>query len=151
MFCMHSSFPIMEKARPKVESHTLITQTHVHGKKKNSREKKKIKSPILQYNKWEPPRSFAFSQGRESPLAQRVVYHQTPQRSPFNSHNLALETEVKEIRRALRGFMNKVHEKDCAARMMRDWRLVALVVDRLFFYIYLATIIVSLVTMFPKS
>ncbi len=143
---MHGDFPQPEKPGPKVESHTLIT--HIHGRKKSSKEKRKIKSPILQYNKWEPPS--ASVSGRESPLAQRAKSsQQTPETSP--QHTLDIENEVKEIKRALRAFMLKAQNKDAANKMMRDWRVVALVIDRLFFFIFVVTVFVSLITMFPKS
>ena len=87
------------------------------------------------------------SHGRsESPMASR---YETPDRSPL--HQVALEIEVKDVRRALRSFMTRLQEKDAAAKMLRDWRIVALVLDRLFFFMYLATIIVSLITMFPTT
>ncbi len=143
---MRGDFPIVEKPGPKVESHTLITQ--IHGRKRTTKEKRRIKSPILQYNKWEPPPASML--GRESPLAQRAIHsHQTPDTSPL--HTLAIENEVREIKRALKAFMLKAQSKDAMNKMMREWRIVALVVDRLFFYIYLVTVFVSLVMLFPKS
>lgn len=146
-----------DTSRPRVKTkhktHTIITETSLPnsvgggggGGGKKYKEKRKIKSPVLSYNKWEPPSMN--SHGRsESPMASR---YDTPDRSPL--HQVALETEVKDVRRALRAFMTRLQEKDAAAKMLRDWRIVALVLDRLFFFVYLATIIVSLVTMFPKT
>lgn len=148
---MHGDFVQTQERRPKQKhiKHTIITETSlpdsVSGGSKKFKEKRKIKSPVLSYNKWEPPSMN--SHGRsESPMASR---YETPDRSPL--HQVALETEVKDLRRALRGFMTRLQEKDAAAKMLRDWRIVALVLDRLFFFVYLATIIVSLVTMFPST
>ena len=86
------------------------------------------------------------NQRSDSPVQAR---YQTPDRSPL--HNVAMESEVKEIRRALRSFMARLQEKDAVAKVMMEWRIVALVLDRLFFCMYLAIIIVSLCTIFPKS
>ena len=154
VFFMHGDFPRdtrseFRRAKQKHQTHTIITETSlpnsVGGGSKKYKEKRKIKSPVLSYNKWEPPTMN--SHGRsESPMASR---YETPDRSPL--HQVALETEVKDVRRALRSFMTRLQEKDAAAKMLRDWRIVALVLDRLFFFMYLATIIVSLITMFPTT
>ena len=61
----------------------------------------------------------------------------------------ALETEVREIKNVLRSFMSRIHQKDAKDKVAREWRLVALALDRLFFVIYLVTIVVSLVAIFP--
>ena len=154
MFFMHGDFPrdsfagLKKVSKPKHHTHTIITESSpgtLSNRSQKRKEKRKIKSPVLSYNKWEPPTTN--SHGRsESPMATR---YQSPDRSPL--HQVALETEVKDIRRALRAFMNRVHEKDAAARKLREWRVVALVLDRFFFFVYLVTIIVSLFTMFPDT
>lgn len=148
LFFMHGDAPPEDKTGPKVESHTLITQTQ--GRKRKSKQKRKIKSPILQYNKWEPP-PILMGHGRESPVSQRAVNSQQSPETPCALlHSLSIEHEVKEINRALKAFMLKSLTKDATARTMREWRFVALVVDRLFFFIYVVTIFVSLFTMLPK-
>ena len=126
LFCMYGEFPKDMKA--KREEHHVI---HLDGsaRRKSSRDRRKIKSPILSYNKWEPPS--ANNHTRESPMQSRNT---TPDRSPL--HNVTMETEVKDIRRALRSFMNRINEKDSQARIIKEWRVVALVLDRLFFFIY---------------
>ena len=83
----------------------------------------------------------------ESPIMGHRV--KTPENSP--QHTAAIESEVREIRRALRSLMAKIQARDAHALIVRDWRIVALVLDRLFFFIYVVTIIVALITMFPKS
>lgn len=45
--------------------------------------------------------------------------------------------------------MWKVHQRDVKDKVAQEWRLVALALDRLFFLVYLVTIVVSLVAIFP--
>jgi hypothetical protein len=109
--------------------------------RKTAKDKKKIKSPILPYNKWEPP-PFAYT---DSPIAAR---HPTADRpSPVLAQ--MFEADVKEIKRIMRNFMNKLRDRDAAYRQALEWRVVALVLDRIFFFVYLVTIAVSLATIFP--
>ena len=108
--------------------------------RKNHREKKKIKSPILKYNKWEVPST----NHRDSPIASRS---HTPDRSPVQWRSI--ENDLREVKRTLRGFITKLYERDSQNRVNLEWRVVALVFDRMFFYIYLTTILVSLATIFP--
>ncbi len=89
---------------------------------------------------------------QESPLVQRALtLYEIPDTPPPPHHHLSIEYEVREIKKALKTFMLKAQNKDAANKMLREWRLVALVVDRLFFFIYVVTVFVSLGTMFPKS
>lgn len=60
-----------------------------------------------------------------------------------------IESEVREIKQMLRSFMTKVQQRDAKDRIAQEWRLVALTLDRLFFFVYLATILISLVAIFP--
>lgn len=148
VFFMHGDFPPMKTSEPKkqrTESHTLIT--HIQGRRKARWERRMIKSPVLQYNKWESPPPATTMILQESPIMGHRV--KTPENSPL--HTAAIESEVREIRRALRSLMAKIQARDAHALIVRDWRIVALVLDRLFFFIYVVTIIVALITMFPKS
>jgi len=63
----------------------------------------------------------------------------------------ALEADVRDIRRMLKNYVTRLETKDAAARVAKEWRIVARVLDRLFFFCYIGTIIVSLVTVFPIS
>lgn len=59
-----------------------------------------------------------------------------------------LEAEVREIKRHLKRMADKNAEKANKEYLAREWKLVALVLDRLFFFIYLVAIVVSAVTLF---
>ena len=157
MFFMTEEYPMDIRSyqratpqKPKTEEHTMVTRIAGTKGRKGSKEKRKIKSPILTYNKWEPPpppSEISTSRTRESPLS-------TPRLLPIERspvHQQGIESEVREIRRALRSFYGRLLEKDRAAKMCREWRVVARVLDRMFFFIYLVVIVVSLGTIFPKS
>jgi phosphatidylserine/phosphatidylglycerophosphate/cardiolipin synthase-like enzyme len=62
---------------------------------------------------------------------------------------LAVESEVKEIKRMLRSFMAKLSMRDMRDRNALEWRTVALALDRLFFIIYLVIIILALGAVLP--
>ena len=61
-----------------------------------------------------------------------------------------LESDVREVRRILQAYALRLSERDAHARVTKQWRLVARVLDRLFFFFYCATIMVSLATIFPR-
>ncbi|KAG5443677.1 Neuronal acetylcholine receptor subunit alpha-4 [Clonorchis sinensis] len=49
----------------------------------------------------------------------------------------SLEEEVQEIRKVVRTFLSRVSKKDTENVILREWRMVALVLDRIFFLSYL--------------
>lgn len=59
--------------------------------------------------------------------------------------------DIQTIKRSLRYYMRRRALKEQHARICREWRLLALVVDRIFFIIYLGAIILSLCVMLPTS
>jgi len=61
-----------------------------------------------------------------------------------------LESDVREVRRMLHAYSLRLSERDAHARITKQWRLVARVLDRLFFFFYCATIIISLYAIFPR-
>lgn len=61
-----------------------------------------------------------------------------------------LQRNVKEIGKIIRIFVEKISEREKNQLTMNEWKLFAKVVDRIFFVIYITTIVVSLVTIFPQ-
>ena len=53
---------------------------------------------------------------------------------------------MKEIKRVLKSFMLKLQARDAKERMAMEWRLVALAIDRMFFVLYVSTIVAFFVT-----
>ena len=139
VLCMYEGAE--EPPRPD-NRHSVSESSSPHRKHK---EKKKIKCPELKYNKFQPP-SFEFRDGAPS---NRTHASSSADKSPI--HNPVIETDVKEIKRILRTYINRLNEKDTQGRIAKEWRIVARVLDRLFFFMYACTIIVSLATIFPKS
>ena len=68
---------------------------------------------------------------------------------PAHKQLQAFTVDVRDLRRCMRSFMNRLLEKDATNRVNLEWRVVAIALDRMFFYIFLSVIIVSLITMFP--
>lgn len=66
-------------------------------------------------------------------------------------HQPSVENDVKDIRRYLRQLLGRIHQKEDRAKIALEWKIVALVLDRVFFFCYLIAIVVSLATIFPKT
>jgi len=63
----------------------------------------------------------------------------------------AIEADIREIRKMLKSYVTRLENKDAAARTTKEWRIVARVLDRIFFFCYIGTIVVSLFTIFPRD
>ena len=63
---------------------------------------------------------------------------------------MTVESDLKEIRDFLRTTRKRMEDKEAKAKTVNDWKQVALVLDRTFFFIYLTAIIISLAVMFPR-
>ena len=62
-----------------------------------------------------------------------------------------MEHDIKEIRDYLRDTRKKLETKEIKIKLASDWKQIALVLDRTFFFIYLFITIVTLIIMFPKE
>ena len=51
----------------------------------------------------------------------------------------------------LKSYVTRLENKDSSAKTTREWRIVARVLDRIFFFCYIGTIVVSLFTIFPRD
>ena len=106
-----------------------------HGSSKS--ERKKVKCPRMDYNKFQAP-VYDYRDG--TPTSQRTAqpnqnHGGTPDYSPM--HTAALENDVKEIKRILKTFIQRIHDKDQQGKVAKEWRIVARVLDRMFFFMYL--------------
>ena len=131
------------------------TLSHHHSASNNegSSKQKKRKSkaklpPEMKYNKFQmyDMASDGSTSFRNNSRAEAT----SPDKSPIHVHQ-SVESDVKEIRRYLRQLLNRIHQKEEKNKIALEWRIIALVMDRLFFFFYLAAIIISLVTIFPKT
>ena len=71
--------------------------------------------------------------------------------SPLPTALATLEAEVKEIRRYLRQITDKQTDREYKQYLAREWQIVALVLDRLFFFVYLLAIFASGFTIFETT
>ena len=147
ILCMEQRKSIAKK-KPRTRDHVTHHVKHVidgtvDGRK--SHHEKTIKSPVLPYNKWEPQPK---SQGGDSPIASHPPCYLQERLDQACPGSGIFEAEVKEIKRVLRNFMTKLQIRDAKERVAMEWRLVALAIDRLFFVIYVITIVVSTIVIF---
>lgn len=106
------------------------------------------------------PQHYQQQQQQQQPQQPQTYYQQQhqPQSAVETSNPVymvgcspALENDVKEIRKMLKAYITRLENKDASAKHAKEWRLVARVLDRIFFYAYIGTIIVSLCTIFPRE
>ena len=109
------------------------------------RERKRIRSPRMRNNKFDPDASDA----RHSPLP--IAPSQSVASAPDFWQRLSLEEDIRDLRRSFREFEVRALRKQIINRHNFEWKYVALVLDRLFFFIYISTIVVSLITIFPHD
>ncbi len=67
---------------------------------------------------------------------------------------LHVDNQLLEMRRTLDKMLDNTESKDSSAmetkHIVKEWKLVAQALDRVFFLVYIVCIIVSLVTLFPR-
>jgi hypothetical protein len=81
---------------------------------------------------------------------EQLLVQQIQQQITASIAFMTVETDLKEIRDFLRTTRKRMEDKEAKAKAINDWKQVALVLDRTFFFIYLTAIVVSLVAMFPR-
>ncbi|XP_046582914.1 LOW QUALITY PROTEIN: neuronal acetylcholine receptor subunit alpha-5-like [Haliotis rubra] len=69
----------------------------------------------------------------------------------FGHQFSALEAEVKDIRRLMKLMWDKSSHREEKERLAREWKVMALVLDRLFFFLYLIAIFASAFTIFETT
>ncbi|BHF69032.1 hypothetical protein SprV_0301207300 [Sparganum proliferum] len=67
------------------------------------------------------------------------------------STSTSLERDVRELKRYVRMFVNRQRENTKKNAIAMEWRTMALVLDRLFFFIYIATIGITVITSLPST
>lgn len=77
-------------------------------------------------------------------------FDQSPDMSPIQLYP-TMENDVREIRRFIKTLIYKQKSEESLEKIRGEWRAVALVMDRAFFYLYTLSIVVSLATMFPRG
>lgn len=155
ILCMNE---VIDEHRPESRNPSGI-ESSASPHRKHSKDKKKIKCPDMKYNKFQPPpqTGYDFRDGPNASccappsLNQRMNYTNTQPDKSSPLHNQAIESDVREIKRILRTYIQRLNEKDAQGRVAKEWRIVARVLDRLFFFMYISTIIVSLATIFPRG
>ena len=80
------------------------------------------------------------------------IYYSKQQAFLTEMANLnSLEHDIKEIRDYLRDTRKKLEIREYKTKLASDWKLIALVLDRTFFLIFLFVTIITLIIMFPRK
>jgi len=88
-------------------------------------------------------------QGLENEHHQQFIEHVQNQINASIAF-MTVETDLKEIRDFLRVTRKRMEDREAKAKTVNDWKQVALVLDRTFFFVYLTAIIISLAVMIPR-
>ncbi|CAD5118370.1 DgyrCDS7081 [Dimorphilus gyrociliatus] len=150
IMCMRGE--LVSEDAPKNQSKTPET---VHTVKIDKKTKRKVKCPEMKYNKFQ---MYELKEGCPSGLlsnhnstsAPSRGHYQEQDRSCFQGQS-GVEADVKEIRKYLKQMLYRIQQKEEKGKIALEWRIVAMVLDRFFFFMYLIAIVISLVTIFPKT
>lgn len=62
-----------------------------------------------------------------------------------------LERDVREVKRYVKAFVSRQKEMQRKSIVAMEWRTLALVLDRLFFFLYITTIAIAVIVSVPRS
>lgn len=143
-------------APPPVATETAPLRKRVASSKKD----KKVMQAVARYSELQQQNA-RYQDQRPDKVNQTELWHgnardssvdrvppATVDQSPLRTPNL--EGDLKEIRRVLRGYVAKLGDRDSQGRVSKEWRMVARVLDRIFFIFYLSCIIVSFIVIFAQ-
>lgn len=148
VLCMLNYVP-REKTRSVLET-SKLDDAKLH------QEFKRLRIKELKYNKFqikELPSSMQCNchvNGNSVGAPQPMTLDPSPDTSPLHLHQ-SLETDIREINRYIKTIIYKQKHEDNIEKIRGEWRAVALILDRLFFFLYVLSIVVSLATIFPRT
>lgn len=142
-----------EPAKPqKPQERKLIEESTFHHKHSSHEKRSTARSAggaaELNFNRIQPSLGGARDGGSVAPSIEQSGPEMTLSPAPPVS---VLENDIKEIRILLKSYLGRLENKDNSAKNAKEWRLVARVLDRLFFLTYIGTIFVSMCTVFPRD
>lgn len=79
-----------------------------------------------------------------------VDQEKTEMSNSLSGHFDNMSSDVKEIKAYLKNMLDRVADKEAKKVIAREWRIVALVLDRLFFFLYLLAIAISVCVVFKS-
>ena len=129
--CMRSQVLECEEKNNQRIQMKMINKDRVYGETTNDR---------LIFNEDD---GFRLSNGTNSLNSEQISNLQQELKS-----TAALEKDIKEIKTYMKILMQKQAQKETKEKIAREWKLLALVIDRLFFITYLLIIVVSVLTVF---
>ncbi|TPP62198.1 Neuronal acetylcholine receptor subunit alpha-4 [Fasciola gigantica] len=76
---------------------------------------------------------------------------QDEQAPEWMNSTATLERDVREVKRYVKAFVSRQKEIQRKSFVAMEWRTLALVLDRLFFFLYITTIAVAVIVSVPRS
>ena len=136
IFCMRSQVNDASlKNRRSRQGGKLINNDRVYGEQASDR---------LMFTEMQGEESgWRMSNGTSNLGSEQINTVQSDFKFPSN-----IERDIRDMKLYLTAMMNKHNKKEEHEKIAKEWKLVALVLDRLFFFIYLIIIIVSISTVF---
>ena len=131
IMCMRSQVTECEEKNNQRIQMKMINKDRVYGETTNDR---------LIFNEED---GFRLSNGTNSLNSEQISNLQQELKQ-----TAALEKDIKEIKTYMKMLMQKQAQKETKEKISREWKLLALVIDRLFFITYLLIIVVSVLTVF---
>ncbi|XP_061175301.1 neuronal acetylcholine receptor subunit alpha-9-like isoform X2 [Saccostrea echinata] len=87
---------------------------------------------------------------KEQPNGQNGQQDKTEMSISSSGYFDTMSSDVKEIKTYLKKVIDKITDKDAEEEIAREWRIVALVLDRLFFFLYFFTIVISFYSVYNQ-
>ncbi|CAF0818455.1 unnamed protein product [Didymodactylos carnosus] len=147
LYCMQPKVPSQSKSStlsPLLLPEQLLLTSHYH-EEEFSKKLNLLKQRFQEYQKHKSFNSHQYQNNNQ----QSVSEHQIMTQLNLNLTNI--ENDLKEIRDYLRHMKKKIEDTERSNKIANDWKLVALVLDRTFFFAYCFWLALSMIVMFPKA
>ncbi|CAF1001285.1 unnamed protein product [Didymodactylos carnosus] len=147
LYCMQPKVPSQSKSStlsPLLLPEQLLLTSHYH-EEEFSKKLNLLKQRFQEYQKHKSFNSHQYQNNNQ----QSVSEHQIMTQLSLNLTNI--ENDLKEIRDYLRHMKKKIEDTERSNKIANDWKLVALVLDRTFFFAYCFWLALSMIVMFPKA
>lgn len=120
----------------------IFLTPHYH-EEEFSKKLKLLKQRFHEFHRQQQQQQQSVSPGRSAATSDTIAAMSVNLRS--------IENDLKEIRDYLRHMKKKVEDTDRSSKTADEWKQVALVLDRTFFFAYCCWLVISLIVMFPKT
>lgn len=121
-----------------------ILLTHHYHEEEFSKKLKLLKQRFNEFHRQQQQQ-----QQQQGSAGENAITNDTMSALSLNLRSI--ENDLKEVRDYLRHMKKKIENSDQSNKNADDWKQVALVLDRTFFFVYLLWFIISVFVIFPKT